>query len=258
MAKNLRVKKNATLITGGWQAYNGPGTLLYAVMDGTSLSSNVLTLYDTDAGAITAGGPPAVTAPTLATWTQDTDFGTTVPVAVFNDGSVVATLGTESADTKRGIVFANGLFLNKTGDTTHNADLTLVIKPLIKKSVQIGSGATSDTVQGFDGPGILHGIRIRVAPHVVTLGTLDLTFKDGVAGGSLRTLSTATDYATAGPLTWSPVTTTGIDDAGSATTTAATGAYPNEGVCFIDGLWVVAAQASAAGLNAQVDLLIEA
>lgn len=251
----MRLKRrDYTLTSGGWQAYKGAGTLLYAVMDGTSLSSNVITLYDTRNEATFYG---ADVAPTLATWTQDTDFGTTVPVAVFNDGSVVATLATESADTKRGVVFADGLFLNKTGDTTHTAALTLIIKPLIKKTVSIGAGTTPDPVRVFTGPGIIQGVRIK-SPQAVA--TLDILFKDGYVstGSTGRTIITATDYTTAALTTWSPVTTTGIDDAGAATTTAATGAYSNEGVCFIDSLTLVPAQGSAATENAVVDVLIEA
>lgn len=250
---SLRVRTISTYVSGGWQAYTGPGTLLYAVYDGTSLSSNVLTLYDTDSGSITQPYVP----PTIATWTQDSDAGTTVPVAVFKDGSVAATLATVSANTKRGTPFANGLFVNKTGDTTNNLALKFVIKPLIKKSFNIGHLATTDSLRLFDGPGILHAITLKLDPAVVTLGTMDLLFRDGVTGGTLRTISTATNYATTGPSIWSPVTTTGIDDAGAAVTTAATGAYPNEGPCFIDGLTLEMAQGSATVRNAQLEVLIE-
>jgi hypothetical protein len=243
MAKLKR--RDYTLTSGGWQAYIGPGTLLYATMDGTSLSSSVISLYDSARSSYSDD--------LISTWTQDTDFGTTVPVACFKDGSVVATLATTSANTKRGVPFADGLFLNKTGDTTHTAALKLLIKPLIKKSIAIAAGTTPDDVSIFVGPGIIHGIRLKVADATVALGTMDLLFKD-----LTRTLITATNYATAGPKIWSPVTTTGIDDAGSAVTTAATGAYTNEGVAFWDRLLVSTAQASAATQNVQLDVLIEA
>lgn len=237
-------RRTTTLTSGGWQAYEGPGSLDFAVMDGTSLSSNVLTLYDSRR--------ESTSDPLISTWTQDTDFGTTVPVAVYRDGSVVATMATQSANTHRGVCFADGLFINKTGDTTHTAALSLLIKPLIKKSVNIGHGATSDTQRAFTGPGVLRAIKLTLAQETVALGTLDLTFKDDT-----RTIVTATNYATQGPAIWHPVTTTGIDDAGSAVTTAATGAYTNEGVAFLDSLNVVAAQGSDAVVNAQIDLLIE-
>lgn len=242
-------RRDATLVSGGWQAYVGAGTLVAAVMDGTSLSSNVITLYDSLRSSTSDD--------TIATWTQDTDFGTTVPVRTYKDGSVVATLATVSANTHAGIPFAEGLFLNKTGDTTNPAALKLLIKPLIKKVAQIGKGATTDTNVMFRGPGILHGVRVRV--FTPTPATLDILIKDGVTGTtSDRTIVTATDYATAGPKVWSPVTTTGIDDAGTAVTTAATGAYANDGVAFVDGLTVTTAQGSAASNNAQIELLIEA
>lgn len=250
---SVRTRTISTYVSGGWQAYIGPGTLLYATMDGTGLSSNVLTLYDTDTGSATTPYIP----PTIATWTQDTDFGTTVPAATFKDGSVAATLATTSANTKRGIPFGNGLFIDKTGDTSNNAALKLLIKPLIKKSVNIGHLATTDSIRAFDGPGILHAVKLTVDSAVVTLGTMDLLFRDGVTGGTLRTISTATNYATTGPSIWSPVTTTGVDDAGSAVTTAATGAYTNEGPAFYDGLTIEMAQGSATVRNAQLDLLIE-
>jgi len=235
----------------GIQVHQGAGVLLYAAMDGTSLSSNVLTLYDG-----TSANDPVV-----STWTQDTDFGTTVPVAVYKDGSIVATMATVSANTHRGVPFADGLFVKKSGDTTHAAVVDFVIKPLIKKSINIGGkAATTDVVNVFDGPGILHGIKIRTDASGV-LTTADLLFKDtNVIGTGGKTLWTATDYTTAAATVWSATTTTGIDDAGAAVTTGATGAYVNEGICFLSGLQITAAQlASGAGLRAAtIDVLIEA
>ncbi len=249
---SIKQRTNTALVTGGWQAYIGAGTLLYAFMDGTSLSSSVLTMYDTEQGQITTSG---VAAPSINVWTQDTDFGTTVPVACYKDGSVVATLATVSANTHFGVPFADGLFVNKTGDTTHNASLKFLIKPLIKKTVDLGRGATTDEHTVFSGSGIIHGIRLRLGVATVNLATADLLVKDGSGG---NTLITATNYATAGPSIWSPVTTTGIDDAGTAVTTAATGAYTNPGVAFFKGVHLSLAQGSAAEQNMKVDVLIEA
>lgn len=246
---SIRTRTISTYVSGGWQAYEGPGTLLYATLDGTSLSSNVLTLYDSDR--------QSTSDPTISTWTQDTDFGTTVPAAVFKDGSVAATLATVSANTKRGVPFVKGLFINKTGDTTNNAAIKLFIKPLIRKTFNIGHLATTDSIRLFDGPGILHAVRLQLDQAVATLGTLDLLFRDGVTGGTLRTISTATNYATLASTVWSPVTTTGVDDTGAAVTTAATGAYVNEGPAFWDGLTLESAQGSATVRNAQLDVLIE-
>ncbi len=242
-------RRTKTLTTGGWQAYTGAGVLRYAAMDGTSLSGNVLSLYDGS----------AVTDPLAATWTIDTDFGLTAPDGVFRKGSIVATMGTTSANTHRGVPFARGLFVNKTGDTTHTALLDLIITPLINKSVNIGGKAlTTDSVKLFDGPGILHGVRITVDAAEVSLGTVDFTFAD--SGAADRTIWTGTNYVTAGPALIAASTTTSIDDAGTERTTAATGTYPNEGIAFLDGLKISLAQANAgAGVRScQVECLIEA
>lgn len=242
----MKRRNISTYLSGGWEAYKGPGRITHAVMDGTSLSSNVLTLYDTDRATTTG-------VPTIATWTQDTDFGTTVPVTCFRDGSVVATLATQSANTHEGLDFFDGVYVVKTGDTTHNAAVTLLIQPLIKKSVNVGHLATTDTQRLYTGPGIVTAVRLVLGYEAVALGTMDLTFKDGS-----NTIITATNYATSGVNNWYPVTTTGVDDAGTAVTTAATGSYTNRGVAFTTSLDVAMAQGSAAAANAHVEVLIEA
>jgi hypothetical protein len=239
-------KRTTTLTTGAWQAYEGPGVITHAVMDGTSLSSNVLTLYDSNNGSST-------NRPSIAVWTQDTDFGTTVPVTCFRDGSVVATMATESANTHLGLECFDGIYVVKTGDTTHTAAITLLIKPLIRKTVSINHGATTDSQRLFTGPGILRAVRTKLSYGAVALGTLDLLFKD-----SSRTILTATDYANSAVKNWYPVTTTGVDDAGTAVTTAATGAYTNPGVAFIDSLDITVAQGSAAFGSGKIEVLIEA
>src|SRR5258706_11730719 len=160
-------RRTKTLTTGGWQAYTGAGVLRYAAMDGTSLSGNVLSLYDGS----------AVTDPLAATWTIDTDFGLTAPDGVFRKGSIVATMGTTSANTHRGVPFARGLFVNKTGDTTHTALLDLIITPLINKSVNIGGDALpTDSVEPVDGPRNLQAGRITAAAGEGSLRTGGLTF----------------------------------------------------------------------------------
>jgi hypothetical protein len=250
-----RIKKRSTLAltSGGWQAYEGAGTVLFAVMDGTSLSSSVLKLYDSTRQRNTD--------PRVGIWTQDTDFGTTVPVAVFSSGRIVATMGTTSADTHRGIPFANGLYVEKTGDTTHALDLTLLIKPLIKKSIDVGGqGAATHAVSVFDGPGVLHAVRVKTDPADVSLATGDIVIKDSNVTGTGNTLWTGTDFTTAGPTVLFASTTTGIDNAGTAATTAATGAYANEGIAFLKGLHVAAAGLNTtAGVRSyEMDFLIEA
>jgi hypothetical protein len=238
-------KRTTTLTSGAWQAYEGAGVITHAVMDGTSLSSNVLTLYDSNNGSSTGR-------PTIATWTQDTDFGTTVPVACYRDGSVVATMATESANTHLGLEFFNGVYMVKTGDTTHTAAMTLLIKPLIKKTVSINHGATTDTQRLFTGSGVLRAVRTNLTYGAVALGTLDIIFKD-----SSRSILTATDYATSTIKNWYPVTTTGVDDAGTAVTTAATGSYTNPGVAFLDSLDVTVAQGSASFSSGKIEVLID-
>jgi hypothetical protein len=238
-------KRTTTLTTGGWQAYEGAGVITHAVMDGTSLSSSVITVYDSNNGSST-------NRPTIATVTQDTDSGTTVPVTTFRDGSVVATMATESANTHQGWEFFNGAYLVKTGDTTHTAALTLLIKPLIKKTVNLGHGAATDSQRLFTGPGILRAIRISGSQAAAAITTTDILFKDVT-----RTLITATDYATQTLKNWYPVTTTGIDDAGTAVTTAATGSYTNPGVAFLDSLDVTLAQGATTGVNYKVEVVIE-
>lgn len=248
-----KLRSIATYTAGGWQAYQGPGVLTHAVYDGTGLSSNVLNLYD-------SANAQFSTETSLSTWTTDTDFGTTVPVSVFLDGRVVATLGTASANTGFGIPFARGLFVNKTGDVTNNLALKFLIKPLIRKSVTIGGlGAATGSINIFDGPGVIHGIRIRVSQAEVAAGTLDFLFKDSHIGGSGNTIITGTDYVTAGPRTLKPVTTTGVDDVGAAVTTAATGAYTNPGVAFVSGLNLsfTGANTTVGVSSADVDVLIE-
>jgi hypothetical protein len=112
----------------------------------------------------------------------------------------------------------------------------------------------------FNGPGLLHGIRIFTDPVEVSAGTADITIKDLFSSGTANTLWTGTNYVTAGPAVLFASTTTGIDNAGSATTTAATGAYANPGIAFVNGLRVDIAQANAtAGVRSyKMDFLIEA
>ena len=169
-------------------------------------------------------------------------------------------MATESANTHRGVPFFDGIFVNKTGDTTNNAAITLLIKPLIKKNCKLGGVgfSASDAVSLFNGPGVIQAVRLETARRDVILGTADLTFKDSAVPGSGNTILTATNYITAAVTSWYPVTTTGIDDAGAAVTTAATGAYTNSGVGFFTGLNANLAQGNTAGEAVyELDVLIE-
>lgn len=244
------VKRRDTLLTsGGKQLYEGAGLLVAAVLDyNASASSTVITMYD---GNSTAGSQ-------VYTRSSDTDAGTTVPVTLYTDGDLVA--GTSTDNVKVGIPFANGLFLNKTGDTTHEDSYKFFIIPLIKKSVNVttagsaGSGAGAATV--FAGTGLLHGWRIR--SDILTPSTTDITIKDSPIAGSGGVLMTKTNYAYAAPATRAVVTTTGSDEGGTAVTTAATGAYASPGIYFTIGLNVNVAQANAQDAVYQFDFLIEA
>ncbi len=247
----------ATWLTGGWQAYEGPGLLTGVIIDySASSSSCVLTGYDGFAST------------DISIWTRssDTDAGTTVPVTCYTDGDLPA--GTSTANVKFGVPFAKGLFLNKTGDTTHDAAMSVFIKPLIRRSVNVaylsgaaGSGIGAASV--YDGPGILHGYRIR--SNIINPSTTDFLLKDSprvspTAGtGSGNTIMTKTDYAYAADAVRPTVTLTGMDEGGTAVSTAATGAYASYGLHFATGLNVSVQQAQGVeGTIYQFDFLIEA
>ncbi len=245
-------RRDVTITSGGFNVYQGAGVLMGAVFDhNASSSSNVVTLYDSDNNFSTASQ--------LYTRSSDTDAGTTVPVRMFTDGDLVA--GTSTANVALGMPFANGLYLTKTGDTTHSDVYKFFIKPLIKKSVQItatgsaGSGAGSASV--FVGSGLWHAWNIK--SDILTPSTTDITVRDSGITGAGGTLMTKTNYGTAAPATRPVVTTTNLDDAAGATvTTAATGSYCNDGILFTTGLSVTVAQANAADAVYQMDFLIEA
>lgn len=274
MAGSLKVR-NKTITSsatrdGGltWEAFKGPGVLLGIEMDdvGDDVTGMTLTLYDSAQDPTVAGIiPPTTVAAALDQAAINADLGVTTPPArVFQDGSVVATLATESANTHLGFEFFDGLTIVKSGDTTHAAGITLYVRPLIKKSVNLrGStvagvaSTTSGTVRVFEGAGLLRAVRAMV-PTTNTTG-IDLAIKDKSAA---RTLITATnyDFATQGGTRkiWNPVTTTSIDDTGAAVTTAATGAYCNDGVLFRQDLSLTWASATTDAFEGSFDFLIEA
>ncbi len=245
-------RRDVTITSGGFNVYQGAGVLMGAVFDhNASSSSNVVTLYDSDNNFSTAIQ--------LYTRSSDTDAGTTVPVRMFTDGDLVA--GTSTANVRLGMVFANGLYLTKTGDTTHSDVYKFFIKPLIKKSVNItttgSAGSAAGSASVFVGSGLWHGWRIKA--DILNPTTVDITVKDSGITGSGGTLMTKTDYGYAATATRPVVTTTNLDDAAGATvTTAATGSYCNDGIIFTTGLSVTLAQANAMDAAYQIDFLIEA
>lgn len=238
-----------TITTGTAQVYEGPGLLVAAVFDhNASASGTVVTLYD---GNNTSGIQ-------VYTRSSDTDAGTTVPVGLYTNADLVA--GTSTDNVKVGIPFANGLCLSKTGDTTHSDTYTFFIQPLIKKSVNIPTAGSAGSAVGavgvFNGPGVLHAIRIKSDP--ATPSTADITVKDSPIAGSGNLLLTKTNYGTATEAVRPVVTTTNLDEGGATVTTAATGAYASSGIHFVSGLNVNVAQSNALDAAYQMDFLIEA
>lgn len=251
MASIKKRKTPVVYLTGAWQAYEGPGLLVGMAVDYSGSSSGcVLTAYDAISG-ITSGFSPF-------TVTSDTDFGTTVPVTCYTDGDLVA--GTSTGNVKAGIPFSRGLCFNKTGDTTHQVDITLLIRPLIKKTVQVttagSAGSASGSASVFSGPGIMHGWRIKA--DTLTPSTADITIKDSPIAGSGNTIMTKTNYGYAAETVRATVTTTGTDEGGTAVTTAATGAYASPGLLFLTGLNVNVAQANAQDAAYHFSFLIDA
>lgn len=243
-------RRSVTITSGGAQIYQGPGVLVGAVFDhNASSSSNVITLYD--GSTQYAGGIQ------IYTRSSDTDAGTTVPIGMYTDGDLVA--GTSTANVKSGIPFTKGLFLTKTGDTTHSDVYTFFIKPLIAKTVDVLGGATTGAASIFSGPAMWHGYSISLGPATAALTTADFLFKDSPIAGSGNTVMTKTNYSTAARTIRPVVTTTNSDEGGSAVTTAATGAYASPGILLTTGLNVNVAQASASdGILAQIVALFEA
>ena len=246
----LKVRQ-ITITTGGAQVYEGAGLLVGVVFDHHASSSGcVQTFYDS--------GNNASTTTQIYTRTSDTDAGTTVPVQLYTDGDLVA--GTSTANVKAGIPFAQGLYVTKTGDTTHADVWTFLIHPLIKKSVNIATAGSAGSASGgasvFQGPGILHGIRIDC--DAATPSTADITVKDSAIVGSGNTILTKTNYGSTTIATRPVVTLTGSDEAGNAVSTAATGAYASPGIMFLSGLNVNVAQSNALDRSYSMDFLIEA
>lgn len=247
-------KRQLTLTTGGWQVVDsGAGEIVALVLDYAAASSScVLTAYS---GNAVSGGIQ------IFTRSSDTDAGTTVPIGLYTDGDLVA--GTSTDNVKAGIPFHKGLFINKTGDTTHTVDITVLYRPLIKKSVNIttvgADGSAAGTAAVFDGPGRLVGYHWKTDQRVPS--TADVTFKDSNVVGTGNTLMTKTNIGAGTPFTGairSVVTTTNSDEGGTGVTTAATGAYASPGIFFTRGLHIAVAQANAYDAAYEFDVLIDA
>ena len=227
------------------QLYSGAGILLAASLDRTDSSGLITTVYDS--------ARASTTDPVIYTQTGDADLGLTVPVFFAGDADIVA--GTSTAGVGPGLIFADGLYVVNSGDSTDTAIAwTFWIKPLIRKSVKVlGASGTSNI---FHGPGLWHGYRITLDP--ASPSTLDITFTDEASpNDSGPTVMTKTNYATTAKTLRKVATTTGEDEAGAAVTTAATGSYGNPGIYLRKGLSVTLAQGTA-NQPVEIEALFEA
>lgn len=246
-----RIKSRSfTLTTGGWQVYDGPGEVLAWSVDYAAASSGaILTAYS---GRDTGGLQ-------VAAITTDTDFGLTFPFATYVAGDIVA--GTSTAEAHLGWPFMDGLWINKTGDTTHTALITVYFRPLIKKTAKLkttgAAGSATGSVTLFSGgPGRF--VAYRLTPDPSTPSTADVLFKDGPDTDSTgATLLTKTNIGSTAAAITGVSSTTGHNASGTARTTAATGSYVNSGIYFTSGLSVSVAQADAHDASYTVEALIE-
>ena len=233
-----------------YQFATGAGILLALTAD-FHASADAGTVVDIHDGFGTGG-------PKIYTQTGATDLGTTVPVIIQGDADLVA--GTATAGVSTGVIFTRGLFVNVTLDVTGPQVLSLWYKPLVKKSVNVtttgAAGAGAGQAQIWQGPGLWHGYAITLNP--LSPSTFDLVFRDAITDAA-PTVMTKTNYATT-PGTYTlrdVVTTTGEDEAGTAVTTAATGAYNNHGIYLRTGLRAVVAQSDAFDNAVTIDAVFE-
>lgn len=259
------VKLGATLSRStAANIWTGAGVLVGLRVDYAAAADagTLLKMYDTvlsDGTAINAAKDPAIFVGTAI----NTDFGTTVPNRVFTDGDLVA--GTSTANVKAGIPFAHGLYAVVSLDVAGPQTITAWIKPLIRKIVNVKTAGSAGSAVGsrqlFSGPGLLHGLRLTANP--LAPSTMDFLIKDGIANeiagtGAGSTLLTKTNYSNAALAVRPVVTTTNVDDVQATVTTAATGAYANDGILFENGLNVSVQQADALDNALDVEALIEA
>jgi len=245
----------------------GPGVLigLSVNYDAAANANTTLKMYDTVRPPGTAVGAASVDPAIFVGTTINTDFGTTAaPNRCFTDGDLVA--GTSTANVKLGIPFAKGLYVVVGADVTGPQVVTTFVRPLIAKSANVKTAGSAGSATGsktlFTGPGLLHGLSIQTDPAAPS--TLDFLLKDGLADeiagtGAGNTLLTKTDYgAVVGRAVRPVVTTTNVDDVQATVTTAATGAYANDGILFGTGVCVTVTGADALDRALKIIALIEA
>ena len=212
---------------------------------GTSASGSVLTIKEKDSDGLTK-----------FTISTDTDFGTTVPLRIFHDARLIS--GAATAGVGLNPVFFEGVYVSLTAPSaTTNSQVTLWLRPLIYKKVQV-TGVT-DAKVAFNGPGLLKGARVNytgadTGTDIQISDTVTITAGAPAAPHLTVVGNTVTDWAA---VNQQLVTTTNTDEAGTGVTTAATGAYANDGIAFRTGLTVGVAQGTA-DEGAIVDFAIEA
>lgn len=265
MASNIRTIQKSVGTTpeagagSGFQFYTGAGILLALSAD-FSASADAGTVVDIYDGVASTGNtvPVAARRTLIYTQTGNTDLGTTVPVVLQGDADLVA--GTATAGVGTGLIFTDGLFVDVTLDVAGPQNITLWIKPLIKKSVRItttgAAGSGAGAAQIWQGPALWHGYAITLNPLSPT--TTDIVFRDAITDAA-PTVMTKTNYATTPgvKVLRKVVTTTGEDEAGAVVTTAATGAYNNPGIYLRTGLRAVIAQSDAFDDAASIDAVFE-
>jgi len=246
--------------------WTGAGVLLGLSVDyaAAANANTTLKMYDTVLPPGTVVGTAQVDPSVFVGTTINTDFGTTVPNRCFTDGDLVA--GTSTANVKLGIPFARGLYVVVAADVTGPQAVTCYIKPLIAKTTNVRTTGAAGSAVGsrtlFVGPGLLHGLFIKT--DVAVPSTTDFLLKDGLADeiagtGAGNTILTKTDYGLVAGYAIRPVvTTTNVDDVQATVTTAATGAYANDGILFGTGLNVSVQQCDALDRALEITALIEA
>ena len=246
---NRIITRTVTTLTSTTKTQEFPGCyeLVGISADyGDSASGSVLTIKEKDSDGLTK-----------FTISTDTDFGTTVPLRIFHDARLIS--GAATAGVGLNPVFFEGVYVSLTAPSaTTNSQVTLWLRPLIYKKVQL-TGVT-DAKVAFQGSGMLKGARVNYGSDVDTgadiqiSDTVTITSSAPAAPHLTVVGNTATDWAA---VNQQVVTTTNTDEAGTGVTTAATGSYANDGVCFRTGLTVGIAQGTALA-GAVVDFAIEA
>lgn len=242
------------------QFVEGSGEVLGMSVDYAAAADagTVVSLYDGKGQGLAATGGDLIY--TIAS--VNTDFGTTVPVRLFQNGRLIS--GTSTNNVHSGLPFFDGLRVAVTLDVTGPQLVRIWYRPLIRKDANLllNDSTTTGHNHLFSGVGLFKAAKVLYNPLIdVGSVTTDLTFYDGVdatgrafqaVANSLANWNTSANMAVA--------TTTCHDEAGTAVTTAAN-AHENDGVLFYTGLAVGVAQTDTGTVGdkvADIAVLIEA